>query len=220
MLSGACEGDAKEEPVAASEPDGDPAVEPVGDGAGEGSSEGQDPERGASEDVVAASGESEDEVDAADPIDGDPDGAAAASDSDGESEKDGMATDAAAPMDAIVDGTGAGEVDAEPAGTACVNAEDLLLLQEWGDPFHPIEKCWVGCLELGLPCYQACIEDQGLSPDCAACSTGAVQCLYDHCMASCIVPSSTKCAGCLVDTCLPGWLHCGGLSEEVIEAGE
>ena len=94
---------------------------------------------------------------------------------------------------------------------ACTSPDDQSAWQSLGPPSEVITDCMYGCMAVGLPCYQACYEELGLGPPCAACLTESTKCFIDFCMRDCLDRTGSKCRTCMETTCNPALSACTGL---------
>lgn len=109
-----------------------------------------------------------------------------------------------------------GEIPEPPPVSACMNAEDLGILQGGDvDATGEATTCGLGCLGDDDPgaCSGACVETAtGLSTDCSSCYANTVVCSIQNCLAPCSAdPSSEACTTCQVDAgCIDAFDNCTG----------
>jgi hypothetical protein len=111
---------------------------------------------------------------------------------------------------------GGGNVNCDPTGDgACETDQDCPKVIS-GVARSTAQTCGLGCLEDADPetCSVECIvENEDMSPECAACYAGVVGCATENCLAECAEnPAAEMCTQCQIDAgCRADFDTCSGL---------
>ena len=113
-------------------------------------------------------------------------------------------------------GSSSGNVNCDPNGDgACETDQDCPKVRS-GVARSTAQTCGLGCLDDPDPetCSVQCIvENEDMSPECAACYAGVVGCATENCLAECAAsPASDACTQCQIDAgCRADFDTCSGL---------
>jgi hypothetical protein len=114
-------------------------------------------------------------------------------------------------------GSSGGDTDAGSEGDACVNEEDLEILDEQlAEVVNASLDCLWNCHTLAAPasCAAECMsDDTGLSVECSACWAEYGICVSELCQDSCAVDAPEgECAACTEEHCHPQFEACAGVA--------
>jgi hypothetical protein len=113
-------------------------------------------------------------------------------------------------------GSYGGGVDAGAEGDACVNGEDLAILDDHlNEVVDAALTCLWDCHTEADPvaCAAECMSDTvGLSVDCSACWAEYGVCVSEQCQESCgLEAPEGECSACTAEHCRPPFEDCAGM---------